>query len=308
MVEVVVFGNVTLDVICQTVDDVPRHESVSFDRVILSPGGCASNVAVGLAALGVEPALVCKVGQDPAAELLQRTWLNFGINLDYVQVDPSIHTAVSVGLVDRDAQPRFIHTPGANGRLRLEDFPQELLRIASIKLLHIAGFFVLPGLLDDQLVGFLRKVRQIGWIVTLDVVNSKRYWRPEYLFSCLGEVDVFLCNKVESAKLTGKDVIQDAAGSLIGAGAKAVVIKAGGQGCYVHSSGKAEMIPVQPVNVVDTTGAGDAFAAGLIAALVRGKDLHEACWQANDCGAKIVQELGTVTYWEKQLQQASRMD
>lgn len=301
MIETVVFGNVTLDVICRTVDDVPRYESVSFDQVVLSPGGCASNVAVGLAALGVKTALVCKVGSDPAAELLKRTWLKFGLDLDYVRVDPGVHTAVSVGLVDHDAQPRFIHTPGANGRLTIADFPDELFRIANIKLLHIAGYFVLPGLLDEQLIGLLRKAHRAGWLVTLDVVNSKRYWKPAYLFSCLSEVDVFLCNKIEAAKLTGVTDISQSAHELRQAGAKTVIIKAGADGCYLLGDHVAEWVPTQSVDVIDTTGAGDAFAAGLIAALARGKDLYQACLQANDCGAKIVQELGTITYWEKQL-------
>lgn len=303
MIEAVVFGNVTLDVICRTVDEVPRYESVSFDQVMLSPGGCASNVAVGLAALGVKTALVCKIGDDPAAEIIKRTWLKFGINLDSVRVDPSVHTAVSVGLVDHDAQPRFIHTPGANGRLTLEDFPEELFRIANVKILHIGGFFVLPGFLDERLAGFLRKAHQAGWIVTLDVVNSKRYWKPEYLFSCLSEVDIFLCNKVEAVKLTGVDEIKQCAEQLHKAGAKTVIIKLGSEGCYLYNSERAELVPTQPVAAIDTTGAGDAFAAGLIAALVKGEDLYEACLNGNRCGAMIVQELGTITYWEKQFHQ-----
>ncbi|PWH19448.1 MAG: hypothetical protein DDG59_03000 [Anaerolineae bacterium] len=304
MVAAIVFGNVTLDVICQTVDDVPRYESVSFDRVVLSPGGCASNVAVGLAALGIETVLICKIGTDAAAEILQRTWSKFNLNLDYVRVDPSVHTAVSIGLVDHDFQPRFIHTPGANGRLTIDDFPEELLCNTSIKVMHIAGFFVLPGLLDKRLGEFLRCAHEAGWVVTLDVVNSKRYWRPEFLFPLLSEVDVFLCNRVEAEKLTGEGVIETSAQKLRQLGARAAVIKMGGEGCFLHSDQWIGKVPTETVNVVDTTGAGDAFAAGLISALVKGNNLYEACIQGNACGSKIVQELGTITYWEKQLLQS----
>ncbi|MCS7247071.1 MAG: carbohydrate kinase family protein [Anaerolineales bacterium] len=299
MIEAIVFGNVTLDVICQTVDEVPRYESVSFDRVVLSPGGCASNVAIGLAALGVSPALVCKIGQDPAAEILKKTWEKFGLSLDYVRVDPSVHTAVSVGLVDHDAQPRFVHTPGANGRLTLEDFPETLFHQDGIKSLHIAGFFVLPGLLDERLLDFLKRAHEKGWFVSLDVVNSKRYWRPEYLFRCLEEIDVFLCNKAEAIKLSGANSVEESAQRLRELGAKCVVIKVGAEGCYLHSDEVVRRVPTRPVTVIDTTGAGDAFAAGFISALVRGKGLEEACLLANECGAGVVQELGTITYWER---------
>ncbi|GAB4476991.1 MAG: sugar kinase [Anaerolineales bacterium] len=301
MTEAVVFGNVTLDVLCQTVDDVPRYESVSFDRVVLSPGGCASNVAVGLAALGVDTSLVCKTGEDVSGEILRKTWSKFNLDLSYVRSDPNVHTAVSVGLVDRDAQPRFVHTPGANGRLTIDDFPHELFDQKGIKVLHIAGFFVLPGLLDEGLGQFLEKAHHAGWIVTLDVVNSKRYWKPEYLFPCLKEVDIFLCNRIEAMKLTGADTAEESAQLLRREGAKVVVIKAGGEGCYLYSDDINTLIPSKVVDVVDTTGAGDAFAAGMIAALISGKNLVDACEYANVCGANVVQHLGTITYWERLL-------
>lgn len=299
MVNAVVFGNVTLDVLCRTVDDVPRYESVSFERAVLSPGGCASNVAIGLAALGVPTALICKIGTDIAADILKKTWSKFNLNLNYVKTEASVNTAVSVGLVDHDAQPRFIHTPGANRYLTIDDFPKELSDIADIKVLHIAGFFVLPGFLDERLKDFLKSARQGGWIVTLDVVNSKRYWKPEFLFPCLSEIDIFLCNRNEATKLTGYNDIQESAQHLRQLGARAVIIKAGKDGCFLHSDEQIEMIPTQSVEAVDTTGAGDAFAAGLIAAIVKGKNLYESCLQGNACGAKIIQELGTISYWEK---------
>ena len=65
--DAVVFGNVTLDTLCYPVDDVPRHQSIPFDRAIVAPGGCGSNTAIGLCALGVPTALVARIGTDDAA-------------------------------------------------------------------------------------------------------------------------------------------------------------------------------------------------------------------------------------------------
>ena len=65
--EAVVFGNITLDVICKPVDDVPRHDSLGFEEVVVAPGGCGYNVAIGLCALGVSTALVGRTGNDDAA-------------------------------------------------------------------------------------------------------------------------------------------------------------------------------------------------------------------------------------------------
>ncbi|MEA2008698.1 MAG: carbohydrate kinase family protein, partial [Chloroflexota bacterium] len=74
MIKAAVFGNVTLDIICQTVNDVPRHESIAFERAIVSPGGCASNVALGLAHLGVDVSLIARLGDGDAAALALSHW------------------------------------------------------------------------------------------------------------------------------------------------------------------------------------------------------------------------------------------
>ena len=303
MDKVIVFGNVTLDVICQTVDDVPRYESVSFDHVVLSPGGCASNVAIGLGALGVPTLLICKTGDDPAADILFNKWKQFHLDLSYVKREKDVHTAVSIGLVDHNAQPRFIHTPGANGRLSLADLDFNIFSQGNIGLFHIGGFFVLPGLLDEYLPQALEQIRQHGVSTSLDVVNSKRYWKPEYLFASMPQLDYFLCNRIEANKLTGEDDIQKCAEIFRNAGARNVIIKLGGDGCYVHGETFIGSVPSEKVTVVDTTGAGDAFAAGMLASLAQGATIYEACIKGNESGAKVVQELGTITYWEKHLGQ-----
>ena len=304
MDKVIVFGNVTLDVICQTVDDVPRYESVSFDHVVLSPGGCASNVAIGLGALGVQTLLICKTGDDPAADILFNKWKQFHLDLSYVKREKDVHTAVSIGLVDHNAQPRFIHTPGANGRLSLADLDFNIFSQGNIGLFHIGGFFVLPGLLDEYLPQALEQIRQHGVSTSLDVVNSKRYWKPEYLFASMPQLDYFLCNRIEANKLTGEDDIQKCAEIFRNAGARNVIIKLGGDGCYVHGETFIGSVPSEKVTVVDTTGAGDAFAAGMLASLAQGATIYEACIKGNESGAKVVQELGTITYWEKHLGQS----
>ena len=71
--EAVVMGNVTIDVLCFWIDEVPRYESIAFERSVVSPGGCGSNVAIGLCALGISAALIGRIGVDPAANLVKDT-------------------------------------------------------------------------------------------------------------------------------------------------------------------------------------------------------------------------------------------
>jgi len=110
-------------------------------------------------------------------------------------------------------------------------------------------------------------------------------------------VDIFLCNQIESERLSGFADIEKASGFLRKKGAKSVVIKLGEKGCWIDSDEYEGIIAAPKVEVVDTTGAGDAFAAGMIAALVKGKNLKDACLEGNKAGAKMVTKIGAVGGW-----------
>jgi sugar/nucleoside kinase (ribokinase family) len=299
MVDAIVFGNVTLDVICKTVDEVPRHESLAFDQVVVTPGGCGSNVAVGLCALGVPTALVACIGSDDAAELVRNFWGRFGLDQRFVRVVAGQPTGTSVGLVDSEAQPRFIHTPGANAFLSVDALDISALTAEGARALHIAGYFVLPGILDGRLPATLASAQRRGIFTSLDVVRSKRMQDPSSLWPCLPYLDLFLCNAHEAWRITGEEQPDLAGRSLRLRGVKSAIVKLGMDGCWLESSTLSGRIKAPQAEVVDTTGAGDAFAAGLIKALLLGEKMEDACLSANQAGAHIVGTLGAVGGWLK---------
>ena len=293
----VVVGNATLDVICFPVEEVPRFDSLSFEKPALMPGGCGSNVAVGLAALQVQTGLVACLGTDDTAWLARRYWERWGIDLRFVRQESDLPTGVSVGLVDRSFQPRFIHTSGANQRLTPEAIhPGEYADLGA-RLMLVVGYFVLPGLLNDRLPPVLATARHRGLEVVLDVVHSPAMDRPAALWPCLPEVDLFLCNRAEAQRLLGVADPQQAATEFRRRGAGAVVIKLGADGCWLDSPDGGCFVQSECVEVVDTTGAGDAFAAGLGAARLQGADWVEACRAASRAGARVVTQLGAVAAW-----------
>jgi ribokinase len=297
MVDAVVFGNVTLDVICKTVDEVPRHESLAFDQVAVMPGGCGSNVAVGLCALDVPTALVACIGSDDAAELVRGFWNRFGLDQRFVHVVAGQPTGTSIGLVDSEAQPRFIHTPGANAFLNVDALDLSALTEEGARALHIAGYFVLPGILDGRLPATLADAQQHGMFTSLDVVRSKRMQDPSSLWPSFPYLDLFLCNAHEAWRLTGEEQPEQAGRYLRQRGAQSVIVKLGRDGCWLESPAFSGRIKAPQVEVMDTTGAGDAFAAGLIQALLQGYKIEDACWSANQAGAQIVGTLGAVGGW-----------
>jgi len=296
-VDAAVFGNVTLDILCYPVDDVPRYQSIPFERAIVAPGGCGSNVAIGLCALGVETALVVRVGTDDAAFLVERCWERAGLDTRFVRRLADVPTAVSVGLVDSDAQPRFVHTPGANATLSADDLDVPALAVEGARFLHVGGFLVLPGVSGARLAEKLAAARSSGLLTSVDVAISRNECEPSDLWPCLPHVDFLFCNAREAVHLTGEDDPVKAARALRLRGVWTVVLKLGAEGCWIESEELSERIPGSPVEVVDTTGAGDAFAAGFIASMLRDNDLLGASRAGNAAGARVVSEFGAVGAW-----------
>jgi sugar/nucleoside kinase (ribokinase family) len=302
--DALVFGNVTLDVICYPVNDVPRNESIAFDDVTVSPGGCGSNTAIGLATLGIPTGIIGRTGDDDAADLLFRYWKRFDLDTRFVERNPELPTATSVGLIDTNFQPRFIHTPGANRGVTAKIIDAPALAATGANFFHLAGFFVLVNLFEG--VGEkLAELRSLGITTSLDVVFNVRMDDPQLraaLWDALPNLNYFLANDHEASRLTGETDPVRAAAILRERGAHNVIIKLGAKGCYALSDAFSGVVPALKVNVVDTTGAGDAFAAGVIAALSKGSNLETACEAGNRAGAQIVQKLGAIAAWVEEME------
>lgn len=295
--KVIVAGNVTLDVLCYPVNDVPRHESISFERAFVGPGGCASNTAIVLASLGVPTGIVACIGNDEAAQIARRTWQAYGVDARFVEA-VAAQTAVSVGLIDSEFQPRFIHTSGANAMLTPERLKPTAYAQAGAKWLHLGGYFVLPGLAQAGLAAVFQKVRALGMATSLDVVTSPAMDDPAPLWPVLPHVDVFFCNLHEARRLTGARTAPEAAAFLKKRGAKTVVVKLGAEGAFVQSADFGGIVSAPSVEVADTTGAGDAFAAGYIAAALEGAPPREATIYGNKIGAQAVTALGATAAFQ----------
>jgi sugar/nucleoside kinase (ribokinase family) len=292
---IAVLGNVTLDIICKTVDDVPRNDSITFQEAAVTPGGCGSNTAIGLAREGETVYLIACIGDDNAADILCQTWDRTGVDIQLVQRFKNQGSGVSVGLIDSDFQPRFIHTTGANAKLQPESLKPAILKELKVRLLHVAGYYVLPGLLDLGFEDVLSLAQEYGIFTSLDVVTSPAMDKPEFLWPLLPFLNLFLCNLREAEILTGCGAPESASAEFHSKGAEAVIIKLGSKGCWLSESGQGILIPAPQVeNVIDTTGAGDAFAAGLLAALRKGEDLPGACRAGVRLGSRTVQYLGAV--------------
>lgn len=106
-----------------------------------------------------------------------------------------------------------------------------------------------------------------------------------------------ICNAYEASHPSGKNDPIEAASKLHTNGADIVIVKLGAEGCWIEGIGISQQVPGVEVDIVDTTGAGDAFAAGLIASILDGFDPISACHSANRAGACVTAEYGCISAW-----------
>lgn len=265
---VLVAGDANVDLVLRG-DVVPRFGQAEqlADSGELVLGGSASIVACGLARLGVPTFLVARVGDDAFGRFQLDGLAAAGVSTAHIEVDTAVPTGLSVILSAPDDRA-ILTVPGTIPTLRAEAV-RKALAAAGAAHLHVASYFLQPSL-AAELPALLAEVRAAGVTVSLDT-NWDPAERWDGVLDLLAHVDVFLPNLSELRALApsnGSDV--DRARHLASLGPR-VVVKAGADGGWsVDPAGVVVRAPGLPVDVVDTTGAGDSFDAGYLAALAHG--------------------------------------
>lgn len=302
---IVCLGIMVADVVGRPLRVVPDPgRLVLVDEMSLHTGGCAVNAATALARLGLPVEVIGKVGNDPFGDFILNALKERGIGARGVKRDPQAGTSATMVMVEPDGERRFVHYIGANAQLTLADIDFSMVENASV--LHVAGSLVLPGIDGEPTAELLQCARAADVITFLDTVwDDKGRWM-EMLRPCLPFIDYFVPSLPEAQAITGLDAPVDVARALLDHGVGTVGLKMGADGCVVVSAGGDIIsLPAFQVDVVDATGAGDAFAAGFVAGVYQGWPLEKTARFANSVGALCVTGLGAtggVTTLDKTLE------
>ena len=288
MVDVVCLGILVADVIARPVDELPHGAVSLMDEISLHGGGCALNTATGLARLGLSVLVVGKVGKDTFGDFVVELLDDRGLDTRGVLRDPAVTTSATVVLVDSAGERSFLHLPGANGALGDEELPPEIF---AGRALHVAGALVMPALDGDPAAGLLAEARRRGVHTSLDTVyDATGHW--ERVQPCLPHLDLLMASLAEARGISGEQEPANAAAWFRDRGVAEVALKLGPDGCYVAGAEFEGDVPAFPVHVVDGTGAGDAFAAGIIYGRLAGWPLADAARLANATGALATTAVG----------------
>jgi sugar/nucleoside kinase (ribokinase family) len=264
----------------------------AVERIDLYVGGAVANTGMALSRLGVPVGTIGCVGKDPLGRMVIEELSGWAQGL-WIYEDETHSTSATLVLVHPDGERTFISAIGANAALKEEHLPWEQLVEAGARAIHLGYALLLPGLDGAPLVRALKRARELGLLVSLDVT-----WFPganwEDALALLTHVDVFCPNLEEAEAMTGETDPARTANTLLNAGVREVVaITLGKKGCYVKPArGLGEYIAPQKASAVDTTGAGDVFVAGMLTAWYKGHDWLTAGRIANVAGATATTELG----------------
>lgn len=292
MKRILVIGELNVDLIFSGLPSLPiLGQELLCDDFHTALGSSSAICASWLVALGATVDFWGKVGHDAYGEFVVSELERRGIGTSGIIHDPDIRTGVTVSLTYPHDRALFTYL-GSIAALRLDDL--DLTLLPRYDHLHSASIFLQQGL-RPRLSVLYQTAREAGLTTSLD-----SGWDPEGrwghdIFDVLPHVDFFLPNEVEALHFTGASTVEEAAAEL-SRYAGTVLVKLGKEGAMARSGGQIWQASAFEVEVVDTTGAGDAFNAGfLYARIVEGRCMSDALRFANACGAIAVTTVGGAT-------------
>jgi sugar/nucleoside kinase (ribokinase family) len=286
--DLLVVGDANPDLVLSGGDVVPafgQRERV-VERATLTIGGSSAITACAAARLGLRTALVAAVGDDALGRWMLEALDERGVDVSGCVVRPDVATGVTVVLA-RPEDRASLTAPGAMVVLRQEMVARE--RLAGARHVHVGSLYLQPALAEGA-ARLVRDAHAAGATTSADTGwdPSERWERP----AVLDEVDLLVPNAGEAVALAGGDGDLDAALERLAAGGRTVAVTLGPDGAVARTGAGTVRAPAVAVEVVDTTGAGDTFTAGLIAGRLRGLGPEEALRLACACGSLSTRAAG----------------
>ena len=286
---ITIVGSSNSDLVVR-VRQLPRPgETVIGGNLVVAGGGKGANQAVAARRLGAEVYFVARVGTDAFGEQAIDAYRAEGVRTDFVVRTPDVPSGVALIVVDDAGENQIAVAPGANAHLTPYDVE------AATAAIDASAVVVMQLEVPLETVrATIRAAKRAGKIVLLNPAPAPPEGLPSDL---LGDVDVLNPNRHEASALTGiavEDVrsAEEAGRRLLRHGVGTVVMTLGKEGALLITADGTRLIPAFAVDVADTTGAGDAFTAGLAVALAERKSVDDAARLANACGAIATTRLG----------------
>jgi len=292
-VDLVVLGEVALDVLLAGVDRIPRRwsEVGNVRAAGIFTAGSAGYVAQCFSKLGGRAAIVGRIGDDSLGKIVVEGFHDCNVSTDSLAVDKAFQTEVSTVVVydDGNKSSAVSKVPP----LRLDKLNPVCLRGA--KAFHIGAYLMVPDIWGDDIVRWIRRAEREGISVSLDPqMSATGEWKKAFE-GVLDHLDLLLLDEVEAKKISGKKRTRDALEYLFGQGVSTIAVKAGSKGCIVGECGRVRSVGTFKTKPVSTIGAGDAFDAAFIYGYLHDWPIEKTARFSNVIAGLSMTKLGCVT-------------
>ena len=293
----VVAGSCVLDLLCRPVtlaEPIGRGVLHQTQPLLATAGGITANAGITMAGLGVDVSVFSLVGDDAWAPMVRSIFDKGGVNTAHLMTHPTGATSTTVVAIDPTGERSFLHCVGAPKLLDADAFLSRMDLWETSRVLLLGYYSLLPSLQAD-LPRVFAAIREAGCLTAMDAAGDGGAMQP--LDVILPHLDIYIPSLAEAVHQTGEEnpehilatYRRHSEHTLLG-------VKLGGtRGVLLSPPGSANIhIPscTPPAPVVDTTGAGDSFYAGLIAGLLRGLDVEDAARLGTAAAAFCVTALG----------------
>ena len=286
-----IIGGSCIDLLMKNVDEKSFFSGkYKVSSIKTSYGGDALNEASVLRHFGSDVKLITIVGDDSYGDLIISYLKDRNIPFNENIRKKNTETYISMVFIDEKGQRKFVGNE--DGSLRVFDL-EDIVIDEDCRYACFASLFLSKKLDNEKLEILFGNIKDKGITLFVDSSNHKNNETIEDM-SCLQYADYFLCNEIEAGQLCESDDIRECEKKLYLAGIKNVIIKCGEKGCFY----KGEYHETQKVDCIDSTGAGDSFAAGFIKTISEGKSITEAIKTANEFGSRACKFIGTTTWLE----------
>ena len=292
-----IIGAAHLDALVEGVDDAALHAgSCPAERIRLGFGGDALNEAVTLRRLGGEVDLVSKIGCDSAGDMVLDFCRSAGLSAARIAREEGLSTSMNIVLIDHTGERRFITDP--NSSLRALTLGDVLPLVESLSpVVCFASLFVFPRFRTQELVALFSAIKRRGCLLAADMTKRKNGEQLADLAGVWENIDILFANAEEAGLLTQAGTVAEMAQEIRASGVGCVVIKTGAAGCYVASASFTGVVAGCVSRAcVDTTGAGDNFAAAFLFAQAAGRAPEDCARFANAVASICVEHLGATAH------------
>ena len=294
--DVIVAGSCVADLVCRPVPhDIPIGEKVlhEVEPIQMIPGGITANAGISLAKLGCKTGVFTYVGADHFGQMMRVIFEERGVDVTALYTHPEAPTSTTAVLISGDGERSFLHAKGAPKRMDLRAYYKNMEQLESAKY-FLWAYYGLNPQIEGCLPRLFEELRMRGTRTAIDAAGDGGGMKP--LDEMLPHLDVYVPSYHEASHQTGEKKVEKILQMYRDCGAPGIVgVKLGKKGA-VLSEKAGELVEVKAVDppgeVVDTTGAGDCFYAGLLAGLVDGYSLEGAGRLAAAAGACAVTALG----------------